>query len=107
MKATRLSYCQYLLLSQMNYTLTNFADHSEEMSHDAINRYLRNDHVTGSAVWNNVRREVVFSPNGYIVFDDTIADKNFSHHIERVRRQYSGNAHGVIRGIGIVTCVYC
>jgi hypothetical protein len=23
---TRLDYCQYLLVSQMNYTLTNFAD---------------------------------------------------------------------------------
>jgi hypothetical protein len=23
-----------------------------------------------------------------------------------VRRQYSGNAHGVIKGIGVVTCVY-
>jgi len=26
--------------------------------------------------------------------------------IEGVRRQYSGNVHGVIKGIGIVTCVY-
>lgn len=33
-------------------------------------------------------------------------DKNFSRHIELVRRQYSGNAHGVIKGIGVVTCVY-
>jgi hypothetical protein len=41
-----------------------------------------------------------------VIFDDTVADKNFSHEIELVRRQYSGNAHGVIKGIGIVTCVY-
>jgi hypothetical protein len=26
--------------------------------------------------------------------------------IELVRRQYSGNAHGVIKGVGVVTCVY-
>mgnify|MGYP000844769767 CR=1 FL=1 len=38
---TRLNYCQYLLVSQINYTLTNFADHCEPFSHDAINRYLR------------------------------------------------------------------
>jgi hypothetical protein len=24
---TRLDYCQYLFVSQINYTLTNFADH--------------------------------------------------------------------------------
>lgn len=25
---------------------------------------------------------------------------------ELVRRQYSGNAHGIVKGIGVVTCVY-
>jgi len=34
-----LDYCQYLLVSQINYTLTNFAEHSEKFSHDALNRY--------------------------------------------------------------------
>src|SRR5205085_9397357 len=33
-------------------------------------------------------------------------DKNSSFDIALVRRQYSGNAHGVIKGIGVVTCVY-
>ena len=40
------------------------------------------------------------------MFDDTVVDKDFSHKIELVRRQYSGNAHGVIKGVGVVTCVY-
>lgn len=26
--------------------------------------------------------------------------------MEIVRRQYSGNEHGVIKGIGIVNCIY-
>jgi len=29
---TRLAYCQYLLAGQINYTLTNFADHCEAFS---------------------------------------------------------------------------
>jgi hypothetical protein len=33
---SRLDYCQYLLVSQINYTLTNFADHCERFSHDRI-----------------------------------------------------------------------
>jgi hypothetical protein len=106
MKPTRLDYCQYLLASQTNYTLTNFADHTEHMSHDALNRYLKSERLTGRMVWENVRGDVELSNDGYIVFDDTVADKNFSHHIELVRRQYSGNAHGLIKGIGIVNCVY-
>jgi hypothetical protein len=106
MEPNRLAYCQYLLVSQINYTLTHFAQHAQEVSHDAINRYLREDRVTGSALWNKVRNEMVLSPNAYLVFDDTIVDKNFSHRIELVRRQYSGNEHRVIKGIGVVNCVY-
>jgi hypothetical protein len=103
---TRLDYCQYLLVSQINYTLTNFADHSETFSHDAINRYLRGERITPRLVWDNVEGQVIRTPDGYIVFDDTVLDKNCSFAIELVRRQYSGNAHGVIKGIGVVTCIY-
>ena len=103
---TRLNYCQYLLVSQINYTLTNFADHCESFSHDAINRYLRGERITLRLVWDNVRGQVVATAQGYVVFDDTVLDKNTSFAIELVRRQYSGNAKELIKGIGIVTCVY-
>ena len=103
---TRLDYCQYLLVSQINYTLTNFADHSEKFSHDQINRYLRGERITPRLVWENIAKQVVPIENGYVVFDDTVLDKNQSFAIELVRRQYSGNAHGIIKGIGVVTCVY-
>jgi hypothetical protein len=42
---TRLDYCQYLLVSQINYTLTNFAEHAEKFSHDAVNRYLAGNEI--------------------------------------------------------------
>ena len=103
---TRLDYCQYLLISQINYTLTYFAEHSEEFSHDAVNRYLAGDQIRPRVVWENVKDQVVQTPEGYVIFDDTVADKNHSFKIELVRRQYSGNAHGLIKGIGVVTCVY-
>ena len=82
------------------------ADHSENYSHDAINRLLAPDQLTPRLVWENVRDDVQQVANGYLVFDDTVLDKSYSRQIELVRRQYSGNAHGVIRGIGVVTCVY-
>jgi hypothetical protein len=105
-KVTRLDYCQFLLVSQTNYTLTYFADHSPGFSHDAVKRYLEKDKLTAQMVWENVRGQVVRSENGYLAFDDTVLDHNSSFKIELVRRQYSGNAHGVIKGIGVVTCVY-
>jgi hypothetical protein len=90
----------------INHTLTYFADHTDDMSHDSANRYLISERFTGGIVWQNVRSEVIISNDGYVVFDDTVIDKSHSHKIELVRRQYSGNAHGLIKGIGVVNCVY-
>ena len=103
---TRLDYCQYLLVSQINYRLTNFADHSEKFSHDSINRYLRDERLTPRLGWDKVEGQIIRTPQGYVIFDDTVLDKNSSFAIELVRRQYSGNAHGVVKGIGVVTCIY-
>lgn len=105
-RVTRLDYCQYLLVSQINYTLTNYAEHVEKFSHDMANRYLSEDTVRPRLVWENICEQVIPTTYGFLVFDDTVIDKHFSRKIELVRRQYSGNAHGVINGIGVVTCVY-
>lgn len=106
-RPTRLDYCQYLLVSQINYTITNYADHTPKpLSHDAINRYLCEDRLTSRLVWEHARSQIQPSVHGYVIFDDTVLDKNFSHQIELVRLQYSGNAHGRILGIGLVNCVY-
>jgi len=105
-KIKQIDYCQFLLVSQINYTQTYFGDHSADWSHDQINRYLRGEQITPRQVWENVRSDLVLSKNGYLIFDDTVADKRYSFEIEPVRRQWSGNAKDVIKGIGIVTCVY-
>jgi hypothetical protein len=52
---TKLDYCQYLLSSQVNYTLTNLAEHLEQTSHDPINRYLRSEKITPNLLWDNVK----------------------------------------------------
>ena len=71
-----------------------------------MKRYLEEDKLTARWVWENVKGQVIRSPQGYSAFDDTVLDHNSSFAIELVRRQYSGNAHGLIKGIGVVTCVY-
>lgn len=92
--------------SQINYTQTYLADHIQNVSHDAVNRYLRKDRVTPRDVWEVTKAEIVLSPNGYLVFDDSVLDKNHSRKMELVKKQYSGNAKRVIRGIGFISCVY-
>ena len=106
MSFTKLDYCQYLLSSPVNYTVTNLADHLDGISHDRINRYLRGEKLTPRLLWENVKPHLNSDANGYIVFDDTVLDKRFARSIELARRQYSGNEHRVINGIGLVNCVY-
>lgn len=103
---SRLEYGQFLLSSQINYTQTYFAKHHGILSHDKINRWMRREKARSSWVWEHVFSSIEQSKNGYILFDDTVLDKSHSHKIELVRKQYSGNAHGIIKGIGVVNCVY-
>ena len=105
-KPTRLDYCQYLLTTPINWTLTHFADHCEQFSHDQINRYLAEDRLPPRYIWESVKPHLKQTPNGYIIFDDTVLDKRHAQKIARTQKQYSGNAHTTINGIGVVTCVY-
>ena len=102
---TRLDYGQDLLVSQINDTWTNVADHGEPFSHDAINRYVGDARVTPRLVWENVRGPVVPTPCGDVLCDDTVLDTKASLAIALVRRQSSGKAQAVIKGIGVVTGV--
>ncbi|WP_416666870.1 IS701 family transposase [Egbenema bharatensis] len=106
MTFSKLDYCQYLLSSQTNFTLTHLAEHLQTFSHDTINRYLSGEKLTPRLLWEQVKPLLVSDPDGYLLFDDTVLDKRFSQSIELVRRQYSGNEHRVIRGIGLISCVY-
>ena len=42
MKPTRLDYCQFLLTSHTNFTITQYADLSPNLSHDSIKEGLNN-----------------------------------------------------------------
>ena len=106
MQPTCIDYCQFLLSTQINFKLTHHADHHLHFSHDALNRYLRSERFTFRLIFENVHSKIKFSSKGYLVFDDSVLDKNFSTQIEWVRRQYSGNAHAIIKGIGLVNCLY-
>jgi len=106
MGISKWDYCQYLLASPVNYTLTNMADHLEGVSHDRLNRSLRGEKLTPRLLWEQVSQVYQPSTHGFLLFDDTVLDKSSGPCIETTRRQWSGNAHAVVRGIGLVSCVY-
>lgn len=82
MRFTKLNYCQYLVSSQINYILTNLASHLEQISHDKINRYLKNDKLTPRQLLDNVKDLIEKNEQVYLVFDDIVIDKRYALEIE-------------------------
>ena len=103
---SRNDYCQFLTLSPQNYSITYFAEHAERCSHDVINRFLQKDKYSPSMLWEHVKGDVVFSEDGYVIFDDTVLEKRNTKKIEIARKQYSGAKGNVTTGIGVVSLVY-
>ncbi|NEP85103.1 MAG: hypothetical protein F6K17_34370 [Okeania sp. SIO3C4] len=41
---------------------------NEKVSHDQINRYLKNIDLGTESLWQNVREEIVTAEDGYLIF---------------------------------------
>ena len=103
---TKQSYVEYLISTPVNFTCTNLADHRGTASHDAINDSLRREKYTARHLWELAESLIHNGPDAYLIVDDSVQDKRYSHLIEMVKRQYSGNVHGLVKGIGIVNLVH-
>jgi hypothetical protein len=54
-------YCQYLLKSHTNFTITLRSTlQIENISHDTINRYLRTESLNSEDLWRNIKEEFVW-----------------------------------------------
>lgn len=106
---TKQQYIEYLVATPGNYTCTNLAEHldgAEAVSHDAISDFLRRDKITPRRLWEVVAPLLDDSKSSYLIFDDSVMDKRYSHKIELVKRQYSGAAGGLVDGIGVVNLLH-
>ncbi|HEX2913184.1 MAG TPA: transposase [Chloroflexia bacterium] len=103
---TKRQYIEYLINTPSNYTCSNLADHLEGVSHDAVSDFLQRDKLTARLLWELARPLIKDSANSFLIVDDSVQDKRYSKNIELVKLQYSGNAHGLVRGIGIVNLVH-
>ena len=76
------------------------------LTHNKVLYLLTTHRFTPRQLWQQVQGEFVVSKRDYVLFADTVLDKSRRHEMELVRRQYSGNAQGLIKGIGLVNHVY-
>jgi hypothetical protein len=105
-KVNKQKYCQYVVNDNKKYTCSNLADSLENVSGDAVERLLSRSDFKPRNVWNLVKNELIQHSGAYIIFDDSILDKDRSRKISGTLKQYSGNAHGLVVGIGVVNMVY-
>jgi hypothetical protein len=99
-------YIEYLISTPVNYTCSHLAEHLEGVSHDAITDYLQREKLTARGLWELVQALVKDSEEAYLLVDDSVQNKQYSHKIELVKKQYSGAEHGLVRGIGVINLVH-
>lgn len=106
---TKGQYVEYLLATPGNYTCANLANHLEgdqAQSHDAISDFLRGEKLTPRGLWQVVQPLLQDGPECYLIFDDSVQDKRYSHKIELVKLQYSGAEGGLVKGIGVLNLLH-
>jgi len=103
---TKRQYIEYLISTPVNYTCSHLAEHLEGVSHDAITDYLQREKLTAHGLWELVEPLLKDSEAAYLLVDDSVQNKRYSHKIELVKKQYSGAEHGLVRGIGVVNLVH-
>ncbi|MGI4873040.1 MAG: hypothetical protein ACRYFX_17915 [Janthinobacterium lividum] len=103
---TQSTYIDFLLNTPRNYTGTHLAAHLPEVSHDQVYRFLRDNDFTSSQLRSLVQPLLADSPEAFLLVDANVQDKRYSRFIEVAKRQYSGNVHGMVTGIGLVKLVH-
>ncbi len=103
---TKKQYVEYLMGTPKNCTCTYLAEHLEGVSHDVVTDFLHQKRFMPGEVWKLVKGRIEDGPDAVLIVDDSVHDKRYSRFIGLVRAQYSGNEHGVVRGIGVVSLVH-
>ena len=103
---TKNQYIEYLLSTPINYTCSNLSEHLEKVSHDSVTDFLQNSKFTPKELWELVKNRIDDSEEAFLLVDDSVQNKQYSQVIETVKLQYSGNEHGLVKGIGLVNLVH-
>ena len=69
MSITKQQYVEYVISTPVNFTCTNLATHLEQVSHDAVNDYLRREKHTAHTLWEFAEPLINNSSESYLVLD--------------------------------------
>ncbi|QGP56135.1 Transposase [Piscirickettsia salmonis] len=106
-KCTKEIYKAFFQASSVRYSGLALSEVSPEpFSHDSVSRWLQSQQYRPRDIWHIVKDLINTEEPCLLVVDDTVLDKHRSKQIDLVHHQYSGNAHDVIAGIGLVNLVW-
>lgn len=99
-------YVDFLTASQKQFSGLELSKVSPEpMAHDSVSRWLSREKLTPKLLWQE-SQYLVGKRGGYLVLDDCVLDKPYSHKTALVKKQYSGKHHTVVKGIDLVTLLW-
>lgn len=100
-------YKTFLQASSVRYSGLALSEVSPELiSHDSVSRWLNNQSYRPREVWQIANTYINPTEPSLLIADDTVLAKPRSKKIELVNYQYSGNAHDVIAGIGLINLLW-
>lgn len=106
-KCTKELYKAFLQASSVRYSSLALSEVSPlELSHDSISRWLHDQRFRPCGIWEIAEQYVDKEAPCLLIADDTVLSKIHSKHIALVHPQYSGNAHEVIAGIGLLNLLW-
>lgn len=106
-KCTKDLYSAFLQASSVRYSGLALSEVSPSpLSHDSVSRWLNDQHFRPRDLWDTAKKHINQGESGLLIADDTVLAKTRSKKIELVHYQYSGNAHDVIQGIGLVNLLW-
>lgn len=100
-------YKAFLQASSVRYSGLALSDVSPSaLSHDSISRWLKDRNFKPKEIWSTSKHMMNQDEACLLIADDTVLSKTHSKKIELVNYQYSGNAHDVIAGIGLINLIW-
>jgi hypothetical protein len=102
-------YKAFLQASCIRYSGLALSEVSpDKLSHDSVSRWLKksSSSLRPKEIWQISKRYIQKNEPCLLICDDTILDKHRSKYIDLVHYQYSGNAHNIIAGIGMVNLLW-
>ena len=106
-KCTKELYQAFLQASSVRYSGLALSEVSPfKLSHDSISRWLSQQELRPRDVWQKAQAHIDKQASCLLIVDNTVLNKQYSKEIELVQYQYSGNAHEVIPGIGLVNMLW-